>query len=470
MVTLEEKRVVPRCLEDVYRYLADFSSIQQWDPGVYRAAKVTAGAPAVGTEYQLILNSAGRRVPMRYVTEALVPPANGKAQIVLSGVGSRFTAVDVISLTARGHSECAIHYKADLRFSGALARFETALGPWLNSVGKKAVDGMAAALTPAGPKPLSASQRLSYHAILPAAWSFTQRGYWKMPNRGLSERMDGKVVLITGPTAGLGLAAACEMARLGATLLLLGRGQEKLATAKKTIQGFAGVDASRLYGYQADLLDLPSIKTVVEKIAEQWPAIDVLINNAGALFAKHETTADGYELGFAVNFMAPYLLTEALLPRLTEGGRVINVVSGGMYLQGLKPSDWQSDWQFEKERYDGAKAYARAKRALMAYTQDWAARYPTLQMSAMHPGWAATPGVEKSLPAFNKKMQKHLRDSQMGADTMVWLASTSTTLPSGQLWFDRQAVPTDVLAKTRITPEQWQQLQAFAAQHCRPLM
>lgn len=466
MVTLEEKRVVPRSLKDVYRYLADFSTIQQWDPGVYRADKVTPGAPAVGTEYKLMLNSAGRRVPMRYVTEALEPPANGQAQIVLSGEGSSFGAYDVIRLAARGDDQTEIHYKADLSFSGGVARIESALQPWLNGVGKKAVDGMATALIPVDPQPLSAKQRFNYRAILPAAWSFTERGYWNMPNRGLSERMDGKVVLVTGPTAGLGLGAACEMARLGATLLLLGRGQEKLAAAKQSIQDFAGVDDSLLHCYQADLLDLPNIKAVVEKIGEQWPVIDVLINNAGALFAKRETTADGYELGFAVNFMAPYLLTEALLPRLSEGARVINVVSGGMYLQGLKPSDWQ----FENEQYDGSKAYARAKRALMAYTEHWAERRPDLSISAMHPGWAATPGVEKSLPAFNKKMQKRLRDSQMGADTMVWLASASTVLPSGKLWFDRQQVPTEVIAKTRVTEKQWQRLQAFVAEHCTALL
>ena len=466
MVTLEEKRVVQRSLDDVYRYLADFSTIQQWDPGVYRADKVTAGAPAKGTEYQLMLNSAGRRVPMRYVTEALKPPENGQAQIVLTGEGGSFGAYDVITLAARGNDQTEIHYKADLTFSGGVARMESALQPWLNGVGKKAVDGMANALTPSAPKPLSRKQRFNYGAILPAAWSFTERGYWNMPNRGLSERMDGKVVLITGPTAGLGLAAACEMARLGATLLLLGRGQEKLAMAKQAIQDFAGVDDSRLHYYQADLLDLPSIKAVVENIAEQWPAIDVVINNAGALFAKRETTADEYELGFAVNFMAPYLLTETLLPHLNNGARVINVVSGGMYLQGLKPSDWQ----FENEKYDGSKAYARAKRALMAYTQHWAAQRPNLSISAMHPGWAATPGVEKSLPAFNKKMQKRLRDSQMGADTMVWLASASAPLPSGKLWFDRQQVPTEVIAKTKVTANQWQRLQAFVAEHCAPLL
>jgi NAD(P)-dependent dehydrogenase (short-subunit alcohol dehydrogenase family)/carbon monoxide dehydrogenase subunit G len=466
MVTLEEKRVVPRSLEDVYRYLADFSTIQQWDPGVYRANKFTAGGPAVGTEYDLMLNSAGRRVPMRYVTEALEPPANGKAQIVLSGEGSSFGAYDVISLAARGDDQTEIHYKADLTFSGGVARMESALQPWLNGVGKKAVDGMATALTPAAPQPLSVKQRFNYRAILPAAWSFTERGYWNMPNRGLSERMDGKVVLITGPTAGLGLAAACEMARLGATLLLLGRGQGKLAAAKQSIQDFAGVDGSRLHCYQADLLELPSINVVAENIAEQWPSIDVVINNAGALFAKRETTADGCELGFAVNFMAPYLLTEALLPRLTDGARVINVVSGGMYLQALKPSDWQ----FENEKYDGSKSYARAKRALMAYTQHWAEQRSDLCISAMHPGWAATPGVEKSLPGFNKKMQKRLRDSQMGADTMVWLASASAQLPSGKLWFDRQQVPTEVIAKTRVTEKQWQRLQAFVAEHCAPLL
>lgn len=466
MVTLQETRLVPRSLEDCYRYLSDFSTIQQWDPGVYRAEKVTAGAPRVGTEYQLTLNSAGRRVPMRYRTEALETPKDGKARLVLTGEGDSFSAYDVIELTSVSDSQCEINYRADLSFSGGAARIEAALKPWLNRVGKKAVDGMANALTPSEVRPLSAAQRLSYAAVLPAAWSFTERGYWQMPNRGLSECMDGKVVLITGPTAGLGLAAACELARLGATLLLFGRGQEKLAGAVEKIKAFSGAKAAQLHCFQADLLDLPSISSVAAEIAKQWPQIDVLINNAGALFGKRETTEGGYELGFAVNFMAPYLLTQSLLPVLADNARVINVVSGGMYLQGLKPSDWQ----FENEEYDGAKSYARAKRALMATTEKWAAEFPTRHFSAMHPGWAATPGVEKSLPSFNKKMQKRLRDSQMGADTMVWLASTGNDLPSGKLWFDRQQVPTDVISKTKVTPARRSRLEAFIAEHCEPLL
>ncbi len=204
---------------------------------------------------------------------------------------------------------------------------------------------------------------------------------------------------------------------------------------------------------------MPGIASVAAGITKQWPQIDALINNAGALFGKRETTETGYELGFAVNFMAPYLLTQSLLPALAKHARVINVVSGGMYMQGLKPRDWQ----FEQESYDGAKAYARAKRALMTTTEKWAADYPTLNFSAMHPGWAATPGVEKSLPSFNKKMQKRLRDSQMGADTMVWLASTGNDLPSGKLWFDRQQVPTDVISKTKVTPARRSRLKAFIA-------
>jgi NAD(P)-dependent dehydrogenase (short-subunit alcohol dehydrogenase family) len=113
------------------------------------------------------------------------------------------------------------------------------------------------------------------------------------------------------------------------------------------------------------------------------------------------------------------------------------------------------DMQFRNEPYDGSKAYARAKRALVAITGHWARQHPQIFFSSMHPGWAATPGVEKSLPAFNRRMQRWLRDARMGADTMVWLASSQAPLGhSGEFWFDRQPRPTAVLPGTAVSAAQ----------------
>jgi NAD(P)-dependent dehydrogenase (short-subunit alcohol dehydrogenase family) len=103
--------------------------------------------------------------------------------------------------------------------------------------------------------------------------------------------------------------------------------------------------------------------------------------------------------------------------------------------------------QWRKSKYNGSGAYANAKRALLCYTQ--IQQQETLPATyAMHPGWAATPGVKKSLPAFNRLMSGVLRDSRMAADTAVWLASAAKLPRSGALWLDRQPHPTSVIPGT----------------------
>jgi len=474
MVALQERRQIARSIADCFRYLSDFSTIEQWDPGVYRAEKTSPGKPMVGTEFDLILNSAGQRVPMRYRIEKLSAPQNGVARIELSGEGERFAAYDVIELRAESDSVTAVDYRAELTFTGAMAAVVPLLKPWLDRVGKQAVDGMQTALTlQPTVRPLSAGQRLAYKTVAPAARYFTQAGYLRMPHKGLNEYIDGKTVVVTGPTAGLGLAASCELARLGAKVVLVGRDIKRLARAQTQVAEFAGVGIELLPTYEVDMLDMAAVRQVASRIAEEQDNIDVLVNNAGALFADRQTTEQGYERALAVDLLAPWIFTEALLPALRQSqaslagtkfakqARVINVVSGGMYLQPLV----LNDLGFENEPYDGSKAYARAKRGLMAATEHWAASEPSIHFSAMHPGWAATPGVEKSLPAFNRKMAKRLRDSRMGADTIVWLASSQAPLDQdAQLWFDRQVVPTEVFAKTKASSEQKSQLLTWLQQ------
>ena len=120
--------------------------------------------------------------------------------------------------------------------------------------------------------------------------------------------------------------------------------------------------------------------------------------------------------------------------------------------------------QFLNEPYDGSKAYARAKRALVSVTEHWAQQHPEIFFSSMHPGWAATPGVEKSLPAFNQRMRRWLRDARMGADTMVWLASSEAPLShSGKFWFDRQPRPTALLPGTAVSATQQAELLQWLA-------
>lgn len=444
MITLQEKIRIARPIADCFRYLADFSTSEQWDPGVYRAVKLTPGAPAAGSEFDLILNSAGRRVPMRYRLLKLEPPY----RIELRGEGEGFSAHDIIRLRPLGHDRTEVDYQAELRFDGAIRHLESVLNPLMVRMGRKAVSGLQRALTHETEVAATRTgERLAYRTLLPAAMRFTERGYLAMPNKGLSDYLDGKRVVITGATAGLGLAAACELSRLGAEVILVGRESLRLARAARQVRDFSGAAADKVHVLEAELSSLEEVRRISDVLNRSYPHIDVLINNAGALFSEHGTTVDGHERALAINLLCPWLLTEQLLPALSRsGGRVINVASGGMYLQPLK----LDDMQYLKPPYDGSKAYARAKRALVAVTEHQAEKHPEIFFSSMHPGWAATPGVAKSLPAFNQRMQRWLRDARMGADTMVWLASSRAPLSAtGKFWFDRRPAPTSVLRGTQ---------------------
>ena len=458
MIRLHERITVPRSVAECYRYLADFSTCEQWDPGVYRASKTSPGAPAEGTVFDLILSSAGRRVPMTYRMVRMTP----HSELVLHGEGDGFRVVDTLRFRHAGNDTTTIDYVADMTFTGPVRRLGPLLERWLKRMGRRAVTGLANALTPQQTLPQASwSDQLGHSTLLPAFWAFTERGYLAMPDKSLSDYVGDRTYVITGPTGGLGLAAACELARLGARLLLVGRDAGRLAQAAQTVRDFSGCAADKVVLLEAELSLLSEVARIAPVLREAAPRLDGLINNAGALFAERDVTSEGHERALAINLLAPWRLTELLMPSLrAAGGRVINVASGGMYGQALQ----LDDMQYTQAPYSGSKAYARAKRALVSLTEHWAAQHPQVTFHSMHPGWAATPGVAKSLPAFNRRLSRWLRDSRMGADTMVWLATAPATAGgSGQFWFDRLPRPTAVLPGTAVTPAQQQALLAWLA-------
>ena len=461
MISLREKIQVARPIAECFRYLADFSNSEQWDPGVYRAEKITPGAPAAGTEFHLLLNSFARHLPMQYRLLALEAPR----RLQLRGEAEGFRADDLICLRALGNGRTEIDYQADLTFSNRLAGLEPLIRPLMTRMGRRALAGLKTALSvdlPPGADTLI--ERLRYRTLLPAARRFTRYGYLAMPDKGLSHFIDGKRIVITGATSGLGLAAACQLSKLGAELVLVGRDGLRLARAARQIRAHSGADSDKVQLVEAELSDLDQVARAALTLRRRYPRIDVLINNAGALFAEHGVTAQGHERALAINLLCPWLLTEALMPTLIASqARVINVASGGMYLQPVR----LDDMHYQEHPYDGAKAYARAKRALVALGSYWAEQHPALHISSMHPGWAATPGVARSLPAFNQRMQRWLRDARMGADTMVWLASSPAPLTlNGSFWFDRRPAPMAILPGTAVTAGQRQQLVDWLTKHC----
>ncbi len=252
-------------------------------------------------------------------------------------------------------------------------------------------------------------------------------------------------VVVTGATGGLGRAAATSLAGFGARVVVVGRNPEHLDETVRSIDGEA-------VGYQADLALMSEVRSLADRLLADESRIDVLVNNVGVLLPEREVTEEGIERTLATDLAGQFLLTNLIVLRLKESApaRIVNVTSGGMYSERIRPDDLQ----FERRRYRGASAYAHAKRGQVILTRMWAERLSGSGVSvhAMHPGWARTSGVERSLPTFDKLMRPLLRTPEEGADTIVWLAAVSEReLGSGRLWFDRQVVTEHLMEWTKET-------------------
>ena len=171
------------------------------------------------------------------------------------------------------------------------------------------------------------------------------------------------LVLLTGATRGIGHAAAVQLAERGADLALAGRDPERVAETAAVARK-AGAEVSE---HVADLASLDEVRRLAAEIRERYERVDVLANNAGAMFTSRHVTADGYERTLALNHLAPFLLTNLLLDRLTEsGGRVVTTASDA-HKGGVLDLD---DLQSERGRYQPGRTYATSKLCNVLFTRE----------------------------------------------------------------------------------------------------
>lgn len=442
MTVLHETADVARPIEEAFAYVSDFTTTTEWDATALRARKLTEGPIEVGTEFEVVCALPVGSVTLMYRVSRLEP----NALIELEGRCRFFQVRDQITFqpSKRGTS---IDYRAEFEFNPLIKPLANLSSSGLKKMGRESVAGLAAALEDNFPLP----QEGRRESVLPELSRFTRLGYkWRRKHfHPMSSSVQGKHVLITGASAGLGYATALELARRGAQLTLVMRDPQK---AEHTLAKLERATGNVSIRYElADLSLLSDVDDLIARLTKKRQPIDVLVNNAGALFNPRRVTSEGREQSYALLLLSPWRLTEGLKPLLlkSESPRVINVVSGGMYSQRLKVDQLLND---ESGNYSGSVAYAREKRALMVLTEEWARDWAEegITVNAMHPGWADTPGVQSSLPEFHKVTRHLLRTPEEGADTIVWLSvAKEAGLVSGKLFLDRQIRSPYLLRKTR---------------------
>ncbi len=272
--------------------------------------------------------------------------------------------------------------------------------------------------------------------------------------------MQGKVVVITGATGGIGLVTARELAALGATVVIVGRRPDKLeATAAELRQRGSGV----IHTLRADLSSMRQVRALADAFRQQFGRLDVLVNNAGGAFSRRELTEDGYERTFALNHLSYFLLTNLLLDVLKASApaRIINVASDAHRGRWLDFDDLQNERDYGPS---GLGAYGRSKLANILFTRELARRLEGsgVTANAVHPGavatgiWGNTGGLVGRLIGMVAPL--FMRTPEQGADTVIYLASSPEVEGiSGQYFMDREpAAPSAAAQDDEAARRLWQ--------------
>src|SRR5829696_1943450 len=226
-------------------------------------------------------------------------------------------------------------------------------------------------------------------------------------------------VILTGATRGIGRAAAVQLAARGAELALVGRDEERV---RETAAEAREAGDAPVHEHVADLSRMEETRRLAAELLEAYPRIDVLANNAGAMFTSRHVTPDGFEQSFALNHLAPFLLTNLLLERLSAShGRVVTTASDA-HKGGLLDLD---DLQSERGRFRPGRVYGTTKLCNILFTRELQRRNPTIAANSFHPGVIRT-GFGKNDGALVRAgltlAGPLLRSPESGASSLVWLA------------------------------------------------
>jgi retinol dehydrogenase-14 len=257
--------------------------------------------------------------------------------------------------------------------------------------------------------------------------------------------MTGKTVLITGGTGGIGRATAVRLASMGARVGITGRDlgrAQRTAAEIASESGHAVVDA-----FGADMSSQAEVRRLADEVLAAYPQLDVLINNVGGFWSHRHVTADGLEHTFALNHLAPFLLTSLLLDRLIASApaRVVTVSSGAQSMGEIDFEDLMGE-----RKYSGQQAYNQSKLANVMFTYELARRLAGtgVTATALHPGMTNTSfSAEDPSRAFAplvKVIRPFMRKPERGADTPVYLASSPAAEGlTGQYFANRESKPSN---------------------------
>ena len=260
--------------------------------------------------------------------------------------------------------------------------------------------------------------------------------------------MAGKVVLITGGTGGIGKATAIGLATIGARVGITGRDLARAEQAAADIRSASGNPA--VDPFAADMSSQAEVRRLAAAVLDAYPRLDVLVNNVGGFWAHRHPTADGLEHTFALNHLAPFLLTNLLLDRLKASApaRVVTVSSGAQAAGRIDFDDLQG-----ARNYSGQRAYSQSKLANIMFTNELARRLEGTGVTAtsVHPGVVRTNfGAEDQAWFFaiiSRVIRPLLKTPAQGAQTAIYLASSPDMAGvTGQFFANRMPKTANKLA------------------------